>query len=128
MRRLIYETRPRTEARPYPNNLLQQPTLQYTLFEPLQVEVLRLKPVFNRGNLKAFADVRVRLAEGDWTIRDCRVIQQPEQRPYVSLPQREYHDRQGNLCYVTLVNPPDAIAEAIRRAVLTAWEAYDHGR
>lgn len=127
MRRLIYETRPQPKARPYPNSTLQQPTLEYTPLELPQVEVLRLKPVAQRGNLQAFADVCVNLPEGKWTIRDCRIIQQPEQCPYVSMPQKEFHDRFGNLRYVPLVSPPEPIREAICTAVLNAWEAYQHG-
>jgi hypothetical protein len=127
MKRPIYETRPPTEARPYPNsgNDLQQLQL-YDTPCALQVEVLRLKPV-NRGNLKAFVDVSLSLPEGKWLIRDCRIIQQPEQRPYVSLPQKEYHDRLGNLCYVPLVSPPEPIRTAICEAILKAWEVYLHG-
>lgn len=129
MKRPIYETRPQTEARPYPksSNDLQQPLLYDTPQEPLQVEVLRLKPVANRGNLKAFVDVSLSLPEGKWLIRDCRIIQQPEQRPYVSLPQKEYHDRLGNLCYVPLVSPPEPIRTAICEAILKAWEVYQRG-
>ena len=41
------------------------------------IEVLALRPLPHAGNLKAFASVRV----GDVIVHDCRVVQQPNQRP-----------------------------------------------
>jgi DNA-binding cell septation regulator SpoVG len=49
--------------------------------EPLTVA--RIRPVTNRGNLHAFLDVRI----GQLILCSLRIIQQPGQRPWVSLPQ-----------------------------------------
>jgi len=91
------------------------------------VEVLRLVPVHNRGNLQAFADVRVETPIGIFIFRRCRVIQQPGQRAYVSLPQEEWTGRDGKRGYTTLIAPPDTISEAIHEAILEAWEVSRRG-
>ena len=51
----------------------------------LEVSVLELIPLSDRGNLKAYADVKV----GPWIVRKCRLIRQEGQKPYVHLPQRK---------------------------------------
>lgn len=80
------------------------------------IEVLDVRRVENAGNLKAFATVRA----GCLKIHGWRVIQQPGQRAWVSVPQeRDQEGRRHNQIEVT--NP--AVLEAIRAAMLQAWAA-----
>jgi len=72
----------------------------------------------NKGNLLGFASVRV----GQLIINDCRVVQQPGQDAWVSLPQNSYVNKDGETKYAPIVECPKEWKEAIQEAVLTAWE------
>ena len=66
------------------------------------------------GNVKAFISVRI----GDaLTIHGCKVVQQPGQRAYVTLPQNE---RNGKY-FPTVESHDPRFLEASAAAVLTAW-------
>jgi DNA-binding cell septation regulator SpoVG len=81
------------------------------------IEVLAIKPLAKGGNLKAFASVRL----GGVVIHDCRVIQQPGQRPWVSLPQREY-EQDGQKKYSVIVELNESLKREVSRLVLAEWE------
>src|SRR5262245_39308677 len=55
------------------------------------VQVESIKPLANAGNLKAFAVVTI---ADVIRIHDIRVVQQPHQSPWVSMPSRSY-ERDG---------------------------------
>jgi DNA-binding cell septation regulator SpoVG len=81
------------------------------------IEIISIKTVGSTGPLRAFASVRL----GGGIIHDCRVIQQDGQRPWVSLPQREYtHD--GQKKYAAVVELSEPLKREVSRAVLAAWE------
>jgi DNA-binding cell septation regulator SpoVG len=66
------------------------------------------------GNLKGFAVVEI----GPWTIRGCRIIQQPGQRAYVALPQEKAADGR----FFPILQTADLnLKDAIQAAVLQAW-------
>lgn len=80
------------------------------------IEVLDVRRVENAGNLKALATVKT----GCLKIHGWRIIQQPSQRAWVSVPQEQ--DQQGRWhSRLEITNP--SVLEAIRRAVLQAWDA-----
>ncbi|MGH7963611.1 MAG: septation protein SpoVG family protein [Candidatus Binatia bacterium] len=81
------------------------------------VQVLAIKPLSNAGNLRAFASVKL----GDIIIHDCRVVQQPGQRAWVSLPQCEY-TRDSEKKYAAIVELSDTLKRELSHVVLTAWE------
>jgi len=81
------------------------------------VHVVEVRPIHN-GNLKGFASIRI----GPLTVRDFRIIQQPNQRAYVSAPQQEYFDADGRKKFKPLLDYPDTWRDAIKNAVLEAWE------
>jgi len=81
------------------------------------IEIVALKPLTNKGNLKAFASIRL----GGVIIHDCRILQQPNQRPWVSLPQREF-ERDGQKKYSAVVELSDPLKREVSRLVLAAWE------
>ena len=78
---------------------------------PRVVEIHRLT---GTGNLKAFATVEV----PPWTIRGCRIVQQPGQRAYVALPQEKAADGR----YWPILQTSDSnLKDAIQAAVLHEW-------
>lgn len=84
----------------------------------MNASVLKLRPVTNRGNLRALADVEISFEIGASIIfRGCRVIQQDGQRPYVALPQVEAADGK----FFPAVSAPD-LREAIQPLVLAEWQ------
>lgn len=85
------------------------------------IEIIALRPLPNGGSLKAFASVRL----GGVTIHDCRVVQQPGQRPWVSLPQREY-ETDGQKKYSAVVELSEPLKREVSRLVLAAWERGGH--
>jgi DNA-binding cell septation regulator SpoVG len=82
------------------------------------VEVIGLKPLNNKGNLKAFASIRL----GGVTIHDCRIVQQFGQKAWVSLPQKEYTTKAGEKKYAPVVELNDNLKKQVCDAVLKAWE------
>jgi|ERR671915_2654889 hypothetical protein len=90
------------------------------------IEVLKVTPIPNGGNLKAYISVRV----GPWTIHGIRVVQQPGQRAWVSLPQAEGKpDSSGKRAWWPLIECADkTLKQAIAAAVLKAWGGVEHGR
>ena len=66
------------------------------------------------GNLKAFIQVKV----GDITICDCRVIQQPGQKAYISGPQK-----QANGQWVPLVKMTSTLRAHVEAVILPQLRA-----
>jgi DNA-binding cell septation regulator SpoVG len=84
--------------------------------------VVGIKPTNGKGNLKAFASVKL---SDDITIHEWRVIQQPGQRAWVSSPQREWTDAAGKRRFAPVCEPSKDLAEEITRLVLEAWLSLD---
>jgi len=80
-----------------------------------------MQPFSYRGNLRAIFDVRISTAGGDWVIRDCRIIQQPGQRPWFSLPVISWEDETGQICHKTILALPAGIKRRISEAALSAY-------
>ena len=59
----------------------------------MQIEVENIHKLDGAGNLKAFASVNI---GGKLTIHSLRIVQQPGQKAWVALPQREWRDGAGN--------------------------------
>jgi DNA-binding cell septation regulator SpoVG len=86
------------------------------------IEVLEIKPVNGLGNLRAFAKVKL----GCVVIHGCRVIQQPNQRPWCALPQvpaRKKADGSGAGWFPVVEITNRNVLDQVRAAVLEAWEA-----
>jgi DNA-binding cell septation regulator SpoVG len=93
-----------------------------TLTQPTElrnahIEIISVKSIAGDGPLRAFASIRL----DGVIIHDCRIIQQAGQRPWVSLPQREYtHD--GQKKYAAVVELSEPLKRELTRTVLAAWE------
>jgi DNA-binding cell septation regulator SpoVG len=78
------------------------------------IEVLEVRPV-TAGNVRAFCKVRL----GAVVIHGCKVVQQPNQRAWVALPQQQSKD--GKWFPVVEITS-ESLLERVRAAVLEAWE------
>lgn len=80
-----------------------------------RVHVDTIKPLANCGNLKGFATVKIGQdpAAPTMIINGVRIVQQPGQQAWVSMPQTEKNGKYFNVVWVT----PD-LKEAISSAVL----------
>ena len=87
--------------------------------EPRNVrsEVIGVRSFAGTGPLRACARVRL----GGVIIHNCRIVHQAGQRPWVSLPQREYtHD--GQKKYAPILELSEPLKRKVSRVVLAAWE------
>lgn len=82
--------------------------------KPKIIEVLELR-LSHTGNVKAFCRVRI----GALVLSGFKVVQQPGQRAWVSIPQ--LRDDKGHYYPMLQVLSP-ALKEQITEAVLTAWQ------
>ena len=85
----------------------------------MNITVEAIRKLDGSGNLKAFASVNI---GGKITIHSCRIIQQPGQKAWVALPQREWTTQQGEKRFAPLIELPDKVKTAIQEAVLNTWE------
>ena len=79
-----------------------------------QVQVTDWKPIKNGGNLRAMATVRI----GPLTVHGVRVIQQPGQKAWISLPQRQ--DESGRY-FPVITTDDDHLKNTIRDKVLAMY-------
>jgi DNA-binding cell septation regulator SpoVG len=84
----------------------------------VRVDVVKVRPIQGKGNLKAFASVQI---AGKMTIHSCRIVQQAGQVPWVSLPQESYTDKEGKTKYSPIVEIPEEWKPDIQAAVLGAY-------
>lgn len=92
-------------------------TPSMTQVNPWVVEVLSTTPVYNEGNVKAYANIRV---NGFLEIDSLKVVQQAGQRAWVAMPDnvRSLPEKRP----VLRIYNNDQLKEAIKQAVLSAWE------
>ena len=90
-----------------------------TTDKTLNITVENIKKLNDTGNLKAFVSVTI---GNKLTIHSCRIVQQPGQVAWVSLPQREWVDQHGQRRFAPLIELPEKVKDAIQEAVLNTWE------
>ena len=82
------------------------------------VRIESIKPINGAGNLRAFAVVNV---ADKIRIADVRVIQQPNQKPWVSMPSRAY-EKDGQRKWAATVELLDEkLRDEISQAVLAEF-------
>ena len=84
----------------------------------VRVDVVKIRPIQGKGNLLAFASIQI---AGKLILNDCRLIQQPGQKAWVSPPQNQYTDKEGKTKYTPLAEWPKEWNEAIEAAVSSAY-------
>ena len=75
------------------------------------------------GNLKAFCSVDI---GGRIKLHGCRIVQQPEQLAWPSLPQSEWADSEGNRRFFPVVELPKHVEHLVKKAILRGWEEFEH--
>lgn len=79
----------------------------------MKIIIEKIKPI-DKGNLKAFVDIKL----GDSiVINGCRIVQQPGQKAWVSMPQNEVEGKYYPV--VKILNK--TIKEEIEKAILNEW-------
>ena len=86
----------------------------------LRIKVFNYKRI-EAGNLLALCSVDIR---GKFKIHGCRIVQQKGQLAWVSLPQREWTDSEGNRRFYPVIELPKHVEHEIRKAVLRGWERF----
>jgi len=81
--------------------------------DSIVVEKIR---AINKGNLKGFAKIKV----AGIVIDDIRIVQQRDQQPWISGPQREY-EYHGERKFAPIVSFDDDTKNVIQDVVLEAW-------
>lgn len=82
------------------------------------IEIIEVKKCSKDGNLKAFVDVKI----DNILIKDFRIIQQKNQKAWVSVPQTSWRDSSGGLSYKNLVELPKELKTDVEKAVLEYWD------
>ncbi len=82
----------------------------------MEIRVLKIKKI-EKGALQAFVDVQI----GQVQIKGFRVVKQPDQSAWVSVPQTE-QVKSGEKRYFNLIELPNDLKRKVQDAVLAAWE------
>ena len=83
-----------------------------------QVQIFNMERFTNKGHLKAYVDIKIGKS---LRIMGLRIIQQPNQKPWVSPPQRTWQDTNGLTKYAPIVELSGELKEAVDAAVLMEW-------
>jgi len=84
------------------------------------IKVDSIKPINGAGNLRAFATVTI---NDKVKISDVRIVQQPNQAAWVSMPTREYKNKDGQRKWSNIVEILDEqLKKQIEAAVLAEFE------
>ena len=83
----------------------------------MKVEVLRFTPFNGQGSLKGFAEIKI---ADKMILRDVRLIQVAGKPAFVSPPQKEYTNREGEKKYSKLAEWPQEWEADILNAIVAA--------
>lgn len=86
----------------------------------MEVTVGQFKPTTKEGNLKTWVNIII----GGVQINECKIIQQPGQRAFVAMPDREYQQPDGKKAYYPIVKLTDELKDKVRDVVIPAWEEF----
>ena len=82
------------------------------------LSIMEIKRVANGGNLKAFVSLKF---NDQITIHGFRIVQQDGQQPWLSVPQQEYTDKNGNKRYRQTVILEPGLRALVSELVLSEW-------
>jgi hypothetical protein len=86
------------------------------------IEVLDVHRVENAGSVRAFISLRI----GGITIHGCKIVQQPDQKPWLAMPDWQWTETDGKTRYSAVVELTPSLKQRVSNAVLAGWES--HGR
>jgi len=83
------------------------------------IEVIEITPLTDRGALKAYLTIQA----GNCLIHDCRIIQEKDKPPWLSMPVISYKDKFGTIRYRNLIKFEDEnYNNEIAKVALAAWQ------
>lgn len=85
------------------------------------IAVLDIRPMQGAGNIRACLSIRI----GAVTIHGCKIVQQPGQRAWLAMPERQWQDAGGKKHYSPTVELSSDLKKRVNEIVLAAWEARD---
>lgn len=83
------------------------------------IEVLDVRRVENVGNVRAYLSLRI----GGVTIHGCKVVQQPGQRPWLAMPDRQWTAPDGKVRYTTVIELTNSLKRLVSDTLLAGWGA-----
>jgi len=83
------------------------------------IEVVEITPLADRGALKAYLTIQA----GNCLIHDCRIIQEKDKPPWLSMPVISYKDKFGTIRYRNLIRFLDNnYNNEIAQVAIAAWQ------
>lgn len=83
------------------------------------IELLDIRLSKKEGNVRAFLTIRI----GGVTIKDCKVVQQPGQRAWASMPDRQYLDSSGSKRWTPIVELSAELRRRVCDYVAEYWSS-----
>ncbi len=82
---------------------------------------VQIRPTPKAGKVKAYADVTLRIPDGDIRIYGCAIVQSDGKPPFVGFPSRP-----GNIPgkYFPVIELDGDVSGSVARAVLEAYEGF----
>lgn len=82
------------------------------------IELLDIRLSKKDGNVRAFMSIRI----GGVTINNCKVVQQPGQKAWAAMPDREYTDSSGSKRYAPIVELSPELHRRVCDFVAEYWD------
>ena len=83
------------------------------------IELLDIRLLNRESNVRAFLTIRI----GGVTIKDCKVVQQPGQRAWASMPDRQYLDSSGSKRWTPIVELSPELRSRVNAVVAEHWSS-----
>ena len=80
---------------------------------------------YESGQLKAFADVTLLTSLGEITIRGFRILQKPEQPPWVAYPATSFQ-KDGQPKFKNLIDAPQGTQRRLAQIILAEFDPGSH--
>lgn len=81
------------------------------------IEVLDVRRIANAGNVRAHLSLRI----GGITVHGAKIVQQPNQRPWLAMPDRQWTAPDGKVRYSPVIELTDSLKRRVSDAVLAGW-------
>ena len=89
----------------------------------MKIEASNFREVNNGGSLRATCTITI---DNKIKLHQCRIIQQPDQLAWPSLPQASWSDPDGRIRYFPLVELPKHVEHEVKKAILRGWEEFEY--
>lgn len=83
--------------------------------------------LYERGSLKAFADVTISSPLGEITVKSFRVIQKDEQAPWVGFPTSSYTNKDGRTVNNQIIETSKVLKRKLTDLILAEYKHATEG-